>query len=367
MLTFTICIGICCFFVAYLKNDNPKSYIQYRPKATEVLQKESKSLTVNITQPPHILAVFWSSFYRSYLGLNQSSSFIWANVEMTYNRSRLKEADFVFIHFRGRNDIPKYRHPRQKWVLHTMESPAHDGLNPIQMAKIDKLFNFTSHYSSKADIRSPYGVCSHIEKNVPKTNISFVNKTGVLVWAASHCSTSSKREKYINAMKKYIHVDIYGACGTLKHSKNGFDEILKKYKFYLSFENSFCSEYVTEKLYKIVEKPEIYVVPIVMGLTDYSSHIPQGSFIDVRNFTSPSHLAEHLHYLDKNDTAYVEYIRAGENNECHFGIAAISIATDISRLSNKEHIVGLSQLKDVFGGQNCISAETFYNRYNITI
>ena len=53
------------------------------------------------------------------------------------------------------------------------------------------------------------------------------------------------------------------------------------------------------------------VVPIVMGARpeDYVAYAPPHSFIHVDDFRSPAHLAEYLHWLDKNDTAYNEYFR----------------------------------------------------------
>ena len=58
----------------------------------------------------------------------------------------------------------------------------------------------------------------------------------------------------------------------------------RDYKFYLSFENSICRDYVTEKFYN----PLLYsTVPVVYGGADYDSiGAPFNSYIDVRNFTS---------------------------------------------------------------------------------
>jgi hypothetical protein len=74
--------------------------------------------------------------------------------------------------------------------------------------------------------------------------------------------------------------------------------------FNFSFENSLCSDYVTEKLFKVLEYD---VIPIVLGAGDYSKMAPPHSYIDVQGFESPEKLADYLKYLDKNETAYAEY------------------------------------------------------------
>jgi alpha-1,3-fucosyltransferase len=77
-----------------------------------------------------------------------------------------------------------------------------------------------------------------------------------------------------------------------------------KYKFYLSFENSFCDDYVTEKFFKVLNYD---MIPIVLGGGNYSKFAPAKSFIDAKDFKSIADLAEHIKYLDKNETAYSEY------------------------------------------------------------
>jgi hypothetical protein len=58
------------------------------------------------------------------------------------------------------------------------------------------------------------------------------------------------------------------------------DEALgRQYKFYLSFENSICRDYITEKFYQPLLNS---MVPVVYGGADYEAS--PDSFIDVRNF-----------------------------------------------------------------------------------
>jgi len=51
------------------------------------------------------------------------------------------------------------------------------------------------------------------------------------------------------------------------------------------------------------------MLPIVMGARpiDYAKICPPHSYIHVDDFTGPQQLAEYLHHLSNNDTAYEEY------------------------------------------------------------
>ena len=135
------------------------------------------------------------------------------------------------------------------------------------------------------------------------------DKSKLIVWPVSHCKTRSKREEYVEKLSKYVQVDIYGKCGPLKchdnnHRVKCFSNFTRDYKFYLSFENELCGDYITEKFYIPLTH---YIVPIVNGGSNYSDFAPPGSFIDVRDFQTPKHLAEYLNFLDKNRTAYEKY------------------------------------------------------------
>ena len=46
-------------------------------------------------------------------------------------------------------------------------------------------------------------------------------KSNLVFWAVSHCQTYSQRELYVEILKKYIPVDIFGKCGPLQCPENG--------------------------------------------------------------------------------------------------------------------------------------------------
>ena len=85
----------------------------------------------------------------------------------------------------------------------------------------------------------------------------------------------ARREKYVKQMKKSIDVDVYGKCGKLKCSRDNetgcYQTLEQNYKFYLSFENSVCDDYVTEKFFNILD---YNVIPVTYSGANFSAIAP---------------------------------------------------------------------------------------------
>lgn len=141
-----------------------------------------------------------------------------------------------------------------------------------------------------------------------------------MLWFVSHCDTASRRESYVKELEKYIKVDIYGWCSNQSDPCESANDreacmvnLYNSYKFYLAFENSHCDYYITEKYFKIYKKEKLFnvnIIPVVRGarLEHYLEAAPDPrSFVFADEFNSPKHLADYLHYLDRNSSAYMEY------------------------------------------------------------
>lgn len=130
----------------------------------------------------------------------------------------------------------------------------------------------------------------------------------------SHCDALSGRQKYVTELQKYnITVDIFGKCSGLKDGCNHTDmncikSIRSQYRFYLAFENSICSEYITEKFWNTL-KSDSYNIPISLGakMEEYTRLSPPNSFLHVRNFTTPKHLADYMHKVAGDDKLFNSY------------------------------------------------------------
>lgn len=63
--------------------------------------------------------------------------------------------------------------------------------------------------------------------------------------------------RYVKMMQRKMTVDVYGRCGKFKCTRDDEDGCYRKmedeYRFYLSFENSICKDYVTEKFFNILK------------------------------------------------------------------------------------------------------------------
>lgn len=78
-------------------------------------------------------------------------------------------------------------------------------------------------------------------------------KSKMVAWFVSNCGALNARMEYVQELSEHVPVDIYGACGALecvRGSANCTAMLNRDYKFYLSFENSNCEHYVTEKFFE---------------------------------------------------------------------------------------------------------------------
>lgn len=244
------------------------------------------------------------------IGKKEFESCEWSDCELSRDRSRVREATIiVFRHHDPYPEWPEVRFPNQTYIhmLNERPQPGHWWL-----AKFDDRINITWNYRRNADVSHHKIV---VEKENPSNEtyvprVPFAKKTKSVMWAVSHCKTYSRREEYAKELAKYIDLDVFGACGTLRCSRDYADRCTdqweRDYKFHLSFENSICPDYITEKFYRPLKRD---LVPVVLGGGDYKTAGPPHSYIDVRDYKSPKELANYLKYLANNEDKYNEYFQ----------------------------------------------------------
>ena len=296
------------------------------------------------------------------------------------SREEAENADFILIKMTTvPADIKSYKDmfpetvPRHKLVLLHRESPAHT--SPY-VKQINGFFNFTAYYSYKSDAVFAYGECVKRQYPAVVTRRNHAeNKTKFAMWMVSNCKTASNREKYVHELQKYIPIDIYGSCGPLSfpncHTKgstvptddcfNADQKIIDKYKFYLAFENSICDDYISEKAFRAA-RGERNPLPIMLGGGSYHKHFPQGSYLDVKNFSSPKALAEYLHFLNQYDDEYNKHFQWKRDYTCEWVSYYCALCQALLPLKNKINVV--TNAAQVYDRRQCKSSDVYFK--NIT-
>lgn len=153
-----------------------------------------------------------------------------------------------------KDSIMKQPHNRPKdqiWIMYMLENP----YNTLTFQNFNFQINYSATYRYDSDIVTPYEKFHYINENKKSNNVSTnfaLGKTKKVAWFVSNCIVNNKRLSYAEELGKHISVDIYGSCGPLKCNRLDsacFQMLNKDYKFYLSFENANCQDYITEKFF----------------------------------------------------------------------------------------------------------------------
>lgn len=202
---------------------------------------------------------------------------------------------------------------------------------PIDWARLRGIFNRTFTFRSDSDAVAKHGEIAHLKtteaegRTAPvwtdrfdrytaqNWNISNNREKAPVIWFVSHCRSHSGRDRYVRRLAKRIGVHIYGGCGTKTCGQDRrlrnpytverdpcFDLVAREYKFYLSFENDICTDYITEKAFNALQ---LDTVPVLLSGASLSTLLPPGSVIDALS-RSPEQLADHLYSLLADEQAY---------------------------------------------------------------
>ncbi|CAH0397096.1 unnamed protein product [Chilo suppressalis] len=268
---------------------------------------------------------------------------------------------FDAIAFNGRNikslrysQLPGPRSPRQKYIFFNLESSDN---YPVCSARYDGYFNWTATYKLNSDILYPYIVIKNINGEVvgPKVDMNWIkdyadvddefvdklkSKSKAIAWFVSSCSVRSKRDNFVAVFSKELSshgfgIDIFGKCGQHKCPIDRTEDckkmLEKDYFFYLSLENSFAEDYITEKVLTALQHN---VVPIVYGAANYSRFLPPGSYIDARSQDAKS-LADTVARLISSPTSYSKYFKWKNHYSFHDATSTEDVCSVCTALHNK--------------------------------
>ncbi|VIO98155.1 Uncharacterized protein BM_BM10026 [Brugia malayi] len=310
-----LCLGLFILFIIFI------TYVRYLEDIRWRILNESLTLKriFNRSKLDHTslaspLIVTWTKFFSQ-----PWAQHFEANVGgcayhciITDDKEQLLKASAVLFHIRDLKKLPKLRNPKQLFVFVLHESPLYT-FNHLDFVP-SNYFNITMTYRRDSDIYIPYGMMKKITNLTQRKQVwdwSEVvkiasSKVRPVLQLVSNCQTKSKRELYVEQLRTYINITQHGLCKNSICDEKCEVKEAAQHRFYLAFENSVCRDYITEKLFKCFLR---LLIPVVLKRSIYEGILPPGSFIAADDFASPRELAEYLHYLSNNNTAYLSYLK----------------------------------------------------------
>ena len=299
-------------------------YTEYDDLTEEDLTPELIHRKVKEKAREHSIPIllWWNDLYPDMTDFNSYGNY---TCVLTKDRSVLTDDfDSVFILFYGSgihwDDLPLPRGRDDIWaLLHDESSKNNIELNFIEVLS---LFNYTSTFSRHSDLPITAMYLPDLDyltqplKYPPHRD---TESRGSVLYIHSDCQVPTYRDLYTQELMKHITVDSYGSClnnkqfpeylwkgdNLLKYQHEELYEFISGYKFTLAFENSRCDDYITEKLWRPLHMRSI---PIYHGAKTVKDWVPSPhSVIYAEDFEGPKALADYLHYLESNHSAYEEY------------------------------------------------------------
>ena len=316
ILTAAIYIALSSFIINnhFRSSGSINQRYKYFGKSHETTDKSYKKTIMMIRAPTEMFIGCAFSFKRSinFKNCEYSNCVYKHNVPFTGT----VRADIVLFLFKSdiiinAEQLPKHQE-NQLWIAFCHETPVR--LQNYWKSHLNNI-NSTMTYRKDSNLYLPWGETVPIKSSGRHTKENYAKdkEKGAFAYV-SHCSSDGyDRLGTMKELSKYIDVDIFGGCTGKRPCLNQNSECEakehKNYKFYLSFENSLCKDYISEKFWKTLFS-QAYFVPVALGglsVDEYTAIAPPDSFIHAYNFSSISQLGNYLRYLIEHDDAYNRY------------------------------------------------------------
>ena len=245
--------------------------------------------------------------------------------ETTDNRRMLSKADVVIFNFRmaPAAAAPSLRPPGTVYILTSMEAPVSEERPPPAVLN---RFNFFWSYRRSLPLSSTYFHMINLTyADLLRPAVPFRKRRKTpLATLISNCHTRSGRTAFNAALMKFMEVHNYGGCLHNKeppaHIKKlnqqsheagrKMEELLAEYVFYLSLENSICTDYITEKLGRSFRFGTLPIVASVNNVfPDYSKMTPnEHTVINILSFKTVQEVAQRLKEITSKEKLFDFYL-----------------------------------------------------------
>ncbi|XP_052068620.1 alpha-(1,3)-fucosyltransferase 11-like [Mytilus californianus] len=372
--------------ISKLSSETPVHGIEKLNQMATDLTRDNVKITNIGKQIPAIPKLLWWDFYSHGAG---KDDFITCKqgvkCHVVSNRSLTDHPDTMAIIYYGTHfyfmDLPKHRRQEITWAVIHEESPKNADFL-FNHEEILSLFNYTATFKRESD----YPITTHFLPSISylqskqylvstqdKNRYQTEENLAPIFYIHSDCNVPSNRDVYVELLQKFIRVDSYGKCNNNKAlpeslsfgksmapmTSKEFYELGAKYKFTLAMENAVCDDYITEKLWRPFH---LGSVPIVFGSPKIKDYLPnKKSAVVINDFDDVEKLAAFIKYLDRNDTAYEEYLQYKEPR----GLTNTFLIDSINKREWSKYHDKTKPFYSLFSGFECYICEEMHKNIDI--
>ncbi|KAK3769115.1 hypothetical protein RRG08_051574 [Elysia crispata] len=314
------------------------NFVDFRIDATSGTSQDKKQVNQKGLQRPMFKKMMYVNPRPE---VKSEHTFNKCNYSACVMTTSVEEADVLFFNAaRMEGVVLPTRRANQIWVMYSREPPDLPRFDHLKRDDLLNQVNFSRMILGDSTWQNKYGNLH--KRPVPKKDYKkiFRQKKYEAAWFVSQCNRPSRRMEYVRRMARWVDVHIYGQCGNYTCGQKGYSMgnqkaeclklLTKNYKFYLSFENTFCRDYVSEKFFNIFE--DVDTVPVARGGADYKRLFPSGVFVDSSDFKSPESLGKYLHALARDEKKYVEILQ--EKNKYTWSGYHPNFACDLCQIAH---------------------------------
>eukprot|EP01124_Arcella_intermedia_P030178 TRINITY_DN653_c0_g1_i1.p1 TRINITY_DN653_c0_g1~~TRINITY_DN653_c0_g1_i1.p1 ORF type:complete len:353 (-),score=36.77 TRINITY_DN653_c0_g1_i1:505-1563(-) len=234
----------------------------------------------------------------------------------TYDLNNYCRAPLILFHAREFEDYPKLytipsKSPGQLFGVYGWESPNHQHYTSDQAFVSN--FDFTITYSRHSNFMITYGPSTSVFTKEFCTPPSERKRRAV--WFVSNCKfVNNNRMEFAQELSQHFPIDFYGSCFDAyppdlprdRYDTDAMRRFVGTYKFFLSFENTNCYDYITEKYFRTLES---CAIPVVLGPPNGEDFEPMGETTVLVDDRSAAEVAAEMRRIDEDDSVFAHYLR----------------------------------------------------------
>jgi len=152
----------------------------------------------------------------------------------------------------------------------------------------------------------------HSLRNRPAVDFDTANEKAIYLIDSKCSASSTKRNRWFDAVSEKLTVDSYGSCGHNIEVPQGMTidtaegriALTKQYRIVLAFDDSTTKDHISDLVFEAFVSG---AVPVIVGADNLRERMPPNSFINVNDFTKWRELGDYVKKVISDKKLWMTY------------------------------------------------------------